>query len=73
MRHQAIILIIFFFSALITFMFDTVYPNCLVTKFLKDFVMPIISPFVFLIFGIINNENDKIEHKLKTSQRDRGN
>lgn len=26
--------------------------------------MPVLSPLVFLIFGMINTENEKIEHKL---------
>lgn len=54
-RFQEIYLWIFFMFALL---------NCLVTKCLKDFIMPVLSPLVFLIFGMINTENEKIEHKL---------
>lgn len=60
-RFQEIYLLSFFMLALLTFFFDAISPNCLVTKFLKDFVMPIVSPFVFLIFGMINAENEKIQ------------
>ena len=63
-RIQEIFLGIFFLFALLTFIFDTLFPNGWVTKFLKDFVMPILSPFVFLIFGMINTENKQIEHKI---------
>ncbi|WP_270638154.1 hypothetical protein [Limosilactobacillus mucosae] len=63
-RIQEIFLATFFIFALSTFISDLISPNHLVTKFLKDFVMPIISPFVFLIFGMINTENEKIGHKL---------
>ena len=61
---QKIFLVIFFLFALLTFIFDVFCPNDWVTKFLKDFVMPILSPFVFLIFGMINTENKQIEHKI---------
>lgn len=51
----------FFISALVTFTSDLIFPNHWITKFLKDFVMPVTSPFVFLIFGMINAENEKLE------------
>ena len=54
--------------ASLTFFFDAISPHYLVTKFLKDFVMLIVSPFVFLIFGMINTENKKIGHKLNKHQ-----
>lgn len=51
----------FFISTLVTFTSDLIFPNHWITKFLKDFVMPVTSPFVFLIFGMINAENEKLE------------
>lgn len=60
-RIQEIFLMAFFISALITFTSDLIFPNHWITKFLKDFVMPVTSPFVFLIFGMINAENEKIQ------------
>ena len=51
-------------SALLTFFFDAISPNCLATKCLKDFIMPVLSPFVFLIFGMIITENDEILKKI---------
>lgn len=63
-RFQEIYLWSFFMLALLTFFFDAISPNCLATKCLKDFIMPVLNPLVFLIFGIINTENEKIEHKL---------
>lgn len=63
-RIQVIYLWIFFMSALLTFFFDAISPNCLATKCLKDFIMPVLSPFVFLIFGMIITENDEILQKI---------
>lgn len=47
----------FFISALVTFTSDLIFPNHWITKFLKDFVVPVIGPFVFLIFEMINTKN----------------
>lgn len=56
-RIQEIFLATFFIFALSTFISDLIFPNHLVTKFLKDFVVPVIGPFVFLIFEMINTKN----------------
>lgn len=66
-RYQELLLGIFFFCAILTYIFDTFTYCFFITNFLKDFVMPIISPFIFLIFEMITTENEKIQHKIRKS------